>query len=97
MDLFIPVEQIFWMQTNKIYLREVAFGNEVWTDAALPTTHHSEADYGRVHDMGMNAVRFYLNYKTFEDDANPYVYKQTGWTGLIRTSLGQKRMGYILF
>jgi len=64
---------------NKIYLRGVAFGNEVWSNAELPTTHHSEADYGRVHDMGMNAVRFYMNYKTFEDDANPYVYKQTGW------------------
>jgi endoglucanase len=64
---------------NRIYLRGVAFGNEVWTDAEIPTTHHSQADYGRVHDMGMNAVRFYLNYKTFEDDANPYVYKQTGW------------------
>jgi len=64
---------------NKIYLRGVAFGNEVWTNAEVPTTHHSEVDYGRVHDMGMNAVRFYMNYKTFEDDANPYVYKQTGW------------------
>lgn len=29
--------------------------------------------------MGMNAVRFYMNYKTFEDDTNPYVYNQTGW------------------
>ncbi|WP_018344879.1 glycoside hydrolase family 5 protein [Cytophaga aurantiaca] len=64
---------------NKIYLRGVAFGNEVWSNVEVPTTHHSEADYGRVHDMGMNAVRFYMNYKTFEDDANPYVYKKTGW------------------
>lgn len=64
---------------NKIYLRGVAFGNEVWTDAELPTTHHGEVDYGRVREMGMNAVRFYMNYKTFEDDANPYVYKSSGW------------------
>ena len=64
---------------NKIYLRGVAFGNEVWVDTEIPTAHHSEVDYGRVHDMGMNAVRFYMNYKTFEDDANPYAYKQTGW------------------
>lgn len=64
---------------NKIYLRGVAFGNEVWSDVEIPTTHHSEIDYQRVHQMGMNAVRFYMNYKTFEDDANPYTYKQTGW------------------
>lgn len=64
---------------NKIYLRGVAFGNEVWTDTEIPATHHSEVDYQRVHEMGMNAIRFYMNYKTFEDDANPYVYKQTGW------------------
>jgi len=64
---------------NKLYLRGVAFGNEVWTDAEIPVNHHGEVDYGRVHDMGMNAVRFYMNYKTFEDDANPYVYKSTGW------------------
>lgn len=64
---------------NKIYLRGVAFGNEVWTDAEIPSTHHSEEDYGRVHDMGMNAIRFYMNYKTFEDDASPYLYKSSGW------------------
>jgi endoglucanase len=64
---------------NKLYLRGVAFGNEVWTDVEIPSTHHAEVDYGRVHDMGMNAIRFYMNYKTFEDDANPYVYKTSGW------------------
>lgn len=64
---------------NKLYLRGVAFGNEVWTDSELPTTHHGEIDYQRVHEMGMNAVRFYMNYKTFEDDASPYTYKQIGW------------------
>jgi endoglucanase len=64
---------------NRVHFRGVAFGNEVWTDTEIPTTHHAEIDYQRVHDMGMNAVRFYMNYKTFEDDANPYVYKSTGW------------------
>lgn len=64
---------------NKLYFRGVAFGNEVWLNAEIPSTHHSEVDYGRVHDMGMNVVRFYMNYKTFEDDANPYVYKSSGW------------------
>jgi endoglucanase len=65
---------------KKVYLRGVAFGNEVWSNApTIPTTHHSEEDYKRVRDMGMNAIRFYLNYQIFEDDATPYVYKSAAW------------------
>ncbi len=64
---------------NPLLLQGVAFGNEVWTDNPYPSNHHDERDYQRVADMGMNAIRFYMNYKTFEDDANPYVYKDKGW------------------
>jgi aryl-phospho-beta-D-glucosidase BglC (GH1 family) len=32
--------------------------------------------------MGMNVVRFYLNYKTFEDDKRPLQYKNSGWKWL---------------
>ena len=54
-----------------VLLRGVAFGNEVWTNVRLPRRHHDEADYQRVAAMGMNAVRFYMNYRTFEADAAP--------------------------
>jgi len=30
----------------------------------------------------MNVVRFYLSYQTFEDDAQPFRYKDTGWAWL---------------
>jgi endoglucanase len=60
----------------------VAFGNEVWTDKELPYTHHGAIDYQRVKNMGMNAIRFYLNYKTFENDDAPYTYKESGWRWL---------------
>jgi endoglucanase len=84
----IPVKKQFYsVQGSKILdadgkairLEGIAFGNEVWSDNELPFTHHSEVDYTRVKDMGMNMVRFYLNYKTFENDAAPYQYKQSGW------------------
>jgi aryl-phospho-beta-D-glucosidase BglC (GH1 family) len=65
-----------------IWLKGVSFGNEVWSNNSLPVTHHSEQDFGRVAAMGMNVVRFYLNYKTFEDDATPYKYKAAGWNWL---------------
>lgn len=64
---------------NPFLLKGVAFGNEVWSDVEVPLYHHTEIDFQRVQEMGMNAVRFYMNYKTFEDDANPYQYKQSGW------------------
>ena len=59
-------------------LQGVAFGNFIWSDE-LPLTHHSETDFQRLNDLNMNVVRFYLNYKTFENDAAPYTYKQSGW------------------
>jgi endoglucanase len=61
------------------FIKGVAFGNEVWSDNEIPNTHHSEVDYSRVKDLGMNVVRFYLNYKTLESDSSPYIYKSSGW------------------
>jgi endoglucanase len=66
--------------SNKtIQLKGIAFGNEVWSDKEIPNTHHTEEDFKRVKEMNMNAIRFYINYKTFENDNTPYQYKQTGW------------------
>ncbi len=66
-----------------INLHGVCFGNQVWSTPSIPpTTHHAEADFARVTNMHMNAIRFYMNYQLFEDDSNPYHYKQTGWDWL---------------
>ena len=71
-----------------VALRGVAFGNEVWSNTRLPRRHHGEVDYQRVAGMGMNAVRFYLNYKTFlseavrESDTAPAQYLADGWQWL---------------
>jgi endoglucanase len=81
---------------NTVYLRGVAFGNEVWSNVEIPSIDHSETDYGRVHDMGMNAIRFYMNYLTFEDDANPYVYKSTGWNWIDQNIAWAKQHGVYL-
>ncbi len=63
---------------SRMFLRGVSFGNEVWTNVAIPDDH-GEVDFGRLATMGANSTRFLLNYVTFEDDAAPYVYKQAGW------------------
>jgi endoglucanase len=49
-------------EDREIRLQGVCFGNDVWGNpSSAPATHHSEVDLDRVRDMGMNAVRFYLN------------------------------------
>lgn len=61
-----------------VFLKGVSFGNEVWSNMALPDDH-AEIDFQRLADMGANSTRFLLNYVTFEDDAAPYTYKDAGW------------------
>lgn len=69
--------------TNQIiYLKGVGLGNQVWDNDGIPKFHHSEIDFGRIKNMGMNAVRFYMNYKTFENDTFPYEDKDNGWKWL---------------
>ena len=68
-----------------IRLRGINFTNDVdWADYTwiLESEHHSEVDFQRVSDMGMNVIRFMLDYRFFEDDAFPYVYHQEGWDWL---------------
>jgi endoglucanase len=79
-----------------VRLRGVAFGNYVWSKRALPTRHHDESDFGRVRAMGMNAIRFYMYYGTFEDDAHPYVYKDAGWEWLDHNVAWARRHGVYL-
>ncbi|WP_396636533.1 glycoside hydrolase family 5 protein [Maribacter sp. R77961] len=67
---------------NNVKLQGVAFGNFIWTNTPTPAPHHTEEDFKRVKAMGMNTIRFYLHYIFFEDDANPYTYKQAGWDWL---------------
>jgi endoglucanase len=62
----------------------IAFGNENWIGGNVDPFEldHSAIDFQRVKDMGMNSVRFYLNYQWFESDSNPYQYKESGWRWL---------------
>lgn len=80
--LHVSGRQIVDDAGEPVALRGVAFGNAVWSDVELPTAHHGEIDYQRVQDMGMDLVRFYLNYRTFEDDSAPGVWKEAGFQWL---------------
>jgi len=65
-----------------VVLHAVAFGNAVWGNVRIPRQHHDESDYARLKAMGMNAVRFYMNYRTFESDDAPGQYLADGWQWL---------------
>ena len=79
-----------------VMLRGVAFGNEVWGNVRLPRRHHDEADFARVAAMGMNTVRFYMNYRTFESDAAPGTYLADGWQWLDDNIAWAKKHGVYL-
>ena len=79
-----------------VVLRGVSFGNDVWTNVRLPRRHHDEADYQRVAAMGMNAVRFYMNFRTFEAEAAPGKYLDDGWQWLDDNIAWAKRHGVYL-
>lgn len=74
-------DKSLYQNENEVFLRGMDFGNLVWDDryADMSDRHHTEIDYQRIKDLGMNAIRFFLNYKTFENDNDPYHYKQSGW------------------
>jgi len=74
--------QITDANKNPVYLQGIAFSNFIWSNTSFPEVHHTEIDYQRTKDMGMNVIRFYMNYRYFEDDTNPYTYKQSGWDWL---------------
>ncbi len=85
MDLFVRVdgEKLVDEAGNVVRIKSIGFGNNVWENPGTPTrTHHDEESYREISDLGFNAVRFYLNYKIFEDDAEPYVYKEEGFEWL---------------
>ena len=80
---------------NDYKIKGIAFGNNVWDNPSEPpyNTHHNEESYRDISQLGFNAVRFYLNYALFEDDSEPYVYKQSGFRWLDDNIAWAKKYG----
>lgn len=81
---------------KEVQLQGMAFGNRVWLSDPVPTLHHDERDYQRVAEMGMNTIRFYLNYLTFEAPGSSGSYKDSGWEWLDRNVAWAKQHGIYL-
>lgn len=81
---------------QRVNLKGVAFGNEVWFNPSAPTEHHDERDFIPIKEMGLNCIRFYLSYRWFESDRHPYVYRQSGWDWLDRNLEWAEKHGIYL-
>ncbi len=72
---------------TEIRIRGIGIANNVWAaeqDTVVLYANHGPADFDAIAEMGMNVIRFYMNYETFEDDANPFLYKESGWRWIDR-------------
>ncbi len=76
-----------------VTMQGIGFGNEVWDHVPIPSAHHTGQDYQVVKSMGMNVVRFYLSYHTFESDGAPLEYKPSGWDWLDQNVEWAKKAG----
>ena len=80
-----------------VVLQGTGFSNDFWRQTPeLPLSHHDGADYGRTRFLGFNSIRFYLNYQWFEDDAQPYIYKEEAWKWLDENIFWAKQNGIYL-
>lgn len=68
---------------NEYLVKGMNFDNWVWFNPSVPMEWYcNENSYAELAEMGVNTVRWYLNYALLEDDNNPYVYKSEGWEWL---------------
>src|SRR5882672_2450782 len=80
---------------ERVFLKGISLGNQVWTNVALPDDH-AQVDFARLAAMGANSTRFLLKYRTFEDDTAPGVYKSAGWHWIDENIAWAKQNGMYL-
>lgn len=81
---------------ERFTIKGVAFTNWVNTNTEIPESHHNETDFKRIKLIGFNAVRFYIDYHTLEDDDRPFKYKKAGWEWLDKNIAWAKKYNIYL-
>lgn len=85
-------KDIIGIDGEKLMIKGIAFGNSVWNNE-INYNHHTESSYRELSEIGFNSVRFYINYRFFEDDAFPYKYKESGFKWLDENVKWAKKYG----
>jgi len=83
--------QILDPQGEPVILKGIHFNNGVYqkpdsADDFTITVDHTAESYLEAAEMGLDHVRLAINYQLFEDDSDPYVYKEDGF-GVIDRNL----------
>ena len=84
---------------ERLLIKGMALGNSVFVNPTEPNPkHHTQNTFKELSDLGFNCVRFYINYELFEDDSEPYKYKESGFEWLDKNIKWAKKynMGIIL-
>ena len=90
--------QILDPKGNVVILRGMHFNNGVFqapdsADAPVIEWDHTAESYQELAEMGLTHVRLAMNYQLFEDDNNPYHYKEDGFEVLDRNLEWAKAAG----
>ena len=79
-------QQILDPDGSPAVLKGISFGNSNYgnpSDISMgPAADHDAGSYFELAAMGLDHVRFEINYGLFEDDNAPYQYKQSGFDWL---------------
>ena len=79
---------------EEFFIKGIGFGNDVFGNPSLPPLdHHNEESFDDVRRLGLNTVRFLINYGLFEADDYPYQYKQSGFDWLDQNIEMAKKQG----
>lgn len=76
-----------------IQLKGIAMGNMIWGYYDPPANDHNKDSFRELSELGFNCIRFYLSYHFFEKDAEPYVYKESGFDWLDENIAWAKKHG----
>lgn len=92
--IYVSGQQMFNTDGSLYRIKGMGFGNNVWSNPQVPTyTHNDEKSYKELSKLGFNTVRFYMNYRIFEDDDKPYQYKEAGFAWLDQNIKWAKKYG----
>lgn len=82
---------------KQVVLKGISMGNVNYgnpSDISMGAVNsQDEGSYAELAAMGIDHVRFELNYGLFEDDDNPYVYKEAGFAWLDQNIAWAKKHG----
>jgi len=82
-SLKVSGETITNQEGETISLKGIALNNLYWeTDPQMPNWILSKEDFEMMNSWGANTVRYAVSYTWFEDDSQPFVYKEKGFEDL---------------